>query len=128
VSGPPLGLIFAGIGAALGVIVRLLGPPERLPIPLCVFKLLTGMPCPTCGGTRALYCLARFDLAGAVAMNPLASALAFCVGLWAVSDLLLLARGRSLRLGLAPSLLGAARVAAVVVAAANWVYLIAAGR
>jgi hypothetical protein len=128
VSGPPLGLIFAGIGAAAGVIVRLLGPPERLPIPLCVFKLLTDIPCPTCGGTRALYCLARFDLAGAVAMNPLATAFAFCIGMWAVADLLLLARGRSLRLALAPWLLPAARVVAVVLAAANWVYLIAAGR
>jgi hypothetical protein len=61
-------------------------------------------------------------------MNPLTTLVAFLVGAWAVADLALLPRRRSLRIELAPSLAPAARVIAVVLAVANWIYLAAAGR
>jgi hypothetical protein len=61
-------------------------------------------------------------------MNPLATAFAFLVGLWAVADVALLPRRRSLRLELAPRLWPAARATVVALAVVNWVYLIAAGR
>ena len=37
----------------------------------CLFRWLTGVPCPGCGSLRALRCLARADVAGALAFNPL---------------------------------------------------------
>jgi hypothetical protein len=101
---------------------------DRLPFVLCGFKQLTGLPCPTCGGTRALGRLAALDVHGAFVMNPLAVALAVAVALWAVSDLVLLPRRQSLRLGIRPDLATPVRVTVVLVALMNWAYLVLAGR
>jgi hypothetical protein len=95
---------------------------------MCAFKQLTTLPCPTCGGTRALGRLAALDLAGAFAMNPLAVALGVVVALWAVVDLVLLPRRRSLRLEVRRDAALAVRVAVVLLASANWAYLVLAGR
>ncbi|HEX7151887.1 MAG TPA: DUF2752 domain-containing protein [Thermoanaerobaculia bacterium] len=44
---------------------------ERLPaVPLCVLKLATGVDCPTCGTTRAIFSLMHGDVAAAWAFNP----------------------------------------------------------
>jgi hypothetical protein len=41
------------------------------PFTLCFIKAITGIPCPSCGTTRSIICLARGDVYGAVKMNPL---------------------------------------------------------
>ena len=124
---PPLGLVFALSGAVAGAAVRLLHL-DRLPFVFCGFKQLTGLPCPTCGGTRALGRLAGLDPAGAFVMNPLAVALAAAVLLWAASDVALLPWRRSLRVEIRPDLALPVRVTVVAVALINWVYLVVAGR
>ncbi len=43
------------------------------PTPLCPLHALTGIPCPTCGMTRASTALLHGDLAGALKWNPLLS-------------------------------------------------------
>lgn len=53
-----------------------------IPLPVCLLRKLTGIPCPFCGSTRAAMAVARFDLPGAVALNPLAVLLGLGVGLW----------------------------------------------
>ncbi len=50
--------------------VRLL-PLSNLPS-TCVFYSVTGLPCPTCGMTRAVIALTRFDLQRAAYFHPLA--------------------------------------------------------
>jgi len=124
---PPLGLVFAGAGLVVGAAVLVLRL-DRLPFALCAFKQITGLPCPTCGGTRALGRLAALDLPGAFAMNPLAVAAAGVVALWALADLALLPRRQSLRLSVRPDLGFPVRVAVVLLAAANWAYLVLSGR
>jgi hypothetical protein len=123
----PLGAIFLGIGflAAFAVAVLHL---DRLPILICVFRATTGIPCLTCGATRALGELATGDLSGALAMNPLAAMAAFALVPWGIADLALLTRGRALSLQVAPGGARALRVLAVTALAANWAYLVAAGR
>lgn len=41
---------------------------------LCVFAMLTGKPCPACGGTRVFLDLAQLDVAAAVQHNLLITA------------------------------------------------------
>jgi hypothetical protein len=126
-TGPPLGLIFGAIGLGAALVVGLLRL-DRLGVPLCYVKAFTGLPCPSCGSTRALARLAELDLGAAFAMNPLAAAAALLLALWALGDLLLLTRGRVLavRVGRRAGLV--LRVAALAAVLANWVYLLYAGR
>lgn len=124
---PPLGAIFGGIGVVVAAVVALFGL-DRLPIAFCLFKGLTGWPCPTCGSTRAVGRLFGFDFAGALAMNPLTTVVAVVLAAWAVADLVLLPRRRSLRVGLSPVAARWLRVAALVAFLANWVYLLVMGR
>ena len=124
---PPLGAIFAGIGLLLAAAVGLLRL-DRIPVTLCVFKGLTGLPCPTCGSTRALGRLFALDFAGAVAMNPLTTLAAILVSAWALADLALMSRGRALSLEVGKPLGFALRVTVFVLFLANWAYLVAAGR
>ena len=46
-----------------------LAPPLEETSNFCLFALLTGQPCPTCGGTRAAISLASLDLDEAFARN-----------------------------------------------------------
>jgi hypothetical protein len=123
----PLGAILAGI-AVLGAAAVGLLHLDALPFTFCVFKTATGLPCLTCGTTRALARLFHGDLGGAFGMNPLAAAGSLSLLPWAVADLALVTRGRALRLDLGPGAARAARVCAVAAAALNWAYLVAAGR
>ena len=65
------GIIYGGIA------LLMLGAGWLLPIisfaPDCVFKGLTGIPCPTCGSTRSVVHLAHGDIMSALALNPLAT-------------------------------------------------------
>lgn len=123
----PLGAILGACALVAITMVALLHL-DRLPFTLCVFKAATGLPCMTCGTTRALARLARLDLAGALAMNPLATLGTLTLAPWAAADLLLLPRGRALSLELSPAAARMARIAAVASVLANWAWLIAAGR
>lgn len=123
----PTGLIFLGTGSLGALLVGLFGI-DRLPVTLCTFKAITGIPCPTCGSTRVLGRLAALDLAGAVAMNPLAAAVGGVLLLWGLGDLLLLRRGEALTVEAGPKLSKALWISGGVAALANWVWLIFAGR
>ena len=63
------GIIYGGIA------LLILGAGRLHPIlsfaPDCVFKGLTGIPCPTCGSTRSVVYLSHGKVLSAFAMNPL---------------------------------------------------------
>ena len=56
--------------AGVGLLSRWIIEWDR-PLPLCGFRKLTGVPCPLCGGTRAVESLTDLDLGTALSMNPL---------------------------------------------------------
>ena len=123
----PLGAIFLAIGTVAAFAVAVLHL-DRLPILVCLFRAVTGVPCLTCGATRALGELVAGDVAGAFAMNPLATLGAFALVPWGIGDLALMTRGRALSLEVAPGGARALRMAAFVAVMANWAYLVVAGR
>ncbi len=96
--------------------------------PVCVFHRLTGLPCLTCGSTRAFADLLRGDLAGALRLQPLAvvggGALVAAATVYAWY-FLVRRRVPHVRLGgMERRLVWVALVAALVL---NWVYLILNG-
>jgi uncharacterized protein DUF2752 len=123
----PLGAIFLACGIVMAAGIGLLHL-DRLPIALCAFKAVTGLPCLSCGTTRAFARLFTLDVPGAMAMNPLAAAVALALVPWGSADLVLLARDRALALEISPGFAPAVRIAAAALVAANWAYLIVAGR
>jgi hypothetical protein len=67
----PLAALLAG-GAACALVLRRENPyAAHTLLPRCPFHALTGLYCPGCGSTRALYSLVHADLPRAFAMNPL---------------------------------------------------------
>ena len=56
-----------------------------LPLPICLLKRLTGIPCPFCGATRCLQACSRLDFAAALYWNPLALAAGAGVALWFIA-------------------------------------------
>ena len=125
--GAPVSVWLAGGGLLAMLAVGVLHL-DRLPLTACTFKAFTGLPCMTCGATRALGLLFQADFASAFAMNPLATVAMLAVVPWALADLALWPRGRALSLALAPGTARALRIAAIGLMAANWVYLLAVGR
>jgi hypothetical protein len=90
----------------------------------CIFRSLTGIPCPTCGTTRAAAAFLDGDLIAALAANPLsaAGALLFVAGaplavLWAIARWPVPVLPTPLPVWI--------RIGAVVLIAANWLYVIA---
>ncbi|WP_308294863.1 DUF2752 domain-containing protein [Streptomyces sp. JJ66] len=112
---PPLAaLAAAGAGAAY-----LYGTDPHQPgqlLPRCPVNWLTGLDCPSCGGTRMAYDLLHGDVAAAFADNALLLTLglpaaAYLGGRWLLAGL----RGRRYRPALSPR-----AVLAVVGVAAGW--------
>jgi hypothetical protein len=123
----PVGALVAAAGTLGASAVILLGT-YKLSMIVCYFKLFTGYPCLTCGGTRAAMRLLVLDPAGALAMNPLVTVAGLLVAAWGAADLVLLTRRRALRVELGPRATRVLRIAVPVAIVANWIYLIAVGR
>jgi len=123
----PAQVEFALIYGVLAVL--LLAAARVLPVidlaPDCVFHSLTGLPCPTCGSTRAVAFLSRGHFLSAFRMNP-ATTVVFIALLTAflcriaarVFDL------PGLRINLSHQEKTLVRAVAVLAVLLNWAYLI----
>ncbi|MBI3932437.1 MAG: DUF2752 domain-containing protein [Acidobacteria bacterium] len=126
-GGFPTGLLLAAVGAAAAAAIAAFHL-DRLPIVLCAFRAATGLPCATCGSTRAFGRLAQLDVGGALTLNPFITLVALAIAVWGVADLLLALRGRTLALRTSAGEAKAIALAVVAALAVNWVYVLAAAR
>lgn len=116
------GALYGGIALA-GLLAVSLLPIARI-LPSCAFKGLTGMPCPTCGFTRAAVALSRGSLTTAISMNPLLSILVIAALLaGAYSAITFAFRMKRVRISLDRREGNAVRAAAVLLFFLNWLYL-----
>lgn len=76
-------MIAAGLLAGSGVVYTF-SPTAHNFYPICVFHALTGLQCPGCGGTRALYHLLHLHVGQALQYNALVTVLAPVAVAWFV--------------------------------------------
>jgi hypothetical protein len=115
-------------GASLCLLAVALATPG-IQLPLCVFKILTGIPCPTCGLTRAVIALSRGDVGRALWMNPLAAVAGIAaLAYLAYAAAVLVLRLPRLRPVVTPLDARVLRVTAVTLFALNWAWLVFTGR
>ena len=111
--------------AAAAVVI----PSPNVQLPLCALKVLTGLPCPTCGLTRAVLAVTRGDLGAALFFNPLAVVAGTASMLYlAYAATVLVLRLPRFRPRLSPADARFARAISLLLLLANWVWLIATGR
>ena len=123
----PYAIIFGAVAllAAAAAWVRITLTTGWIP-PLCVFRHLTGVPCPACHSTRALSALITGRFGEALASNPLITLLALgCAGAALGSAARRLAGRGVLTLEVSPGEGKALRVATLTAIAVNWIYLLA---
>lgn len=124
-SGRQLGLLWGGVAVLL---VALSPWADRLAasLPTCPAKLLLGLPCLTCGTGRSAIELSKLDLAGALAVNPLATVVWILVVGGGLVAGLLASLGATIR---EPDwrLSRARRWLLIGLALTNWAYLVEAG-
>ena len=125
---PPTALVAACGWLALTIIATALlrASPHAHPVDLCAFHAVTGLPCPTCGSTRAL--LAALDgrllavgVVAALQFNPLVIITAIVAPIWVT---LRLTWGRNVppTCTVRTQRVQAAGIIALI--AANWVWVI----
>jgi hypothetical protein len=113
--------VFAAI-AALSFLVARFVPVLGLGY-TCPLRGLAGIPCATCGMTRAFVHLAHGDLARAFAASPLGAVLAAGAWLYALADLARLAMGAPFPAA-SPRALRAAAALGIAALLANWAWLL----
>jgi Protein of unknown function (DUF2752) len=75
--------VLVAVGLVAAAVADRIADPVHHDLPLCPFRLLTGLSCPLCGGLRSAYALTRFDLAAAVRDNVLlVAALPLLLAYW----------------------------------------------
>jgi len=113
-----LGIVWT---ALVGAFVLL--KPAGSDATLCVFRNLTGVPCPTCGSSRAVLAVVQGRPLEAIAFNPFVTA----VGALAIAWLAVrVGLGRRIEIDLAPRHRTPAWIAIGTLLSANWVYVVLA--
>ena len=112
--------------AACGAVLVLRVNPLGILHP-CPLRQLTGIPCPTCGGTAAFRALLSGNLVGAIRDNPMVAAISMLVAASGIGALAVLPWADRFRP--APRLLRPATLAILVALIfLNWAYLILRSR
>jgi hypothetical protein len=119
-------MTLAGLAVLACAVTRLSGL-DHAGLSFCYFKALTGHACLTCGATRALGHLSRFDLPSALAIQPLVTAGTLGLMIWGALDALLFLASKRTVVRVEGRSLRVVAFAGVTLAILNWMYLLATG-
>jgi hypothetical protein len=135
-----LGLIYSGLvlviligiaGVSRIIIFRNLFPglsSNPVQFYICPFKAITGLPCLTCGTTRAMLALAQLNISHAIKMNPLICLSVFMILAWGLYEFIQkIFRTRYLTVRVTPCEHKMIIIGIIIAITANWYYLIKAG-
>ena len=90
-------------------------------MPPCIFHLVTGQPCPFCGGTRSFVAMARGDIGAAAHVFPIGPLLFVALVVAVGYSLWSLATRRRIRIRMDPGLVRALTVLGLAILVVNWV-------
>ncbi len=119
-------MTLAGVVLLACAVIRLSGL-DHAGFSFCYFKALTGHACLTCGATRAFGHLSRFDLPSALAIQPLVTVGTLGLLTWGAFDALLLLASKRTVVRMEGRASRFILIAGVILAAINWIYLLATG-
>jgi len=121
-TGAMLGVSAWAVAVVAAMLVERFAGKE---VTLCVFKRVTGSPCPMCGSTRATALLARGDVGAAAVMNPLFVAVVAAAIVWGVWMIVRARTARRSRAARGAWMSGPwAAAALLVVVGINWAYVL----
>ncbi|MBN2355860.1 DUF2752 domain-containing protein [candidate division KSB1 bacterium] len=118
-----LALLIIGV---LGFLIVQFCPALLTFIPPCMFRLLTGIPCPACGATSAGVYLSKLEIGMAFAASPLFTLLYMAMIVVAINSLVGAVWGKNLSLQLSDGERKTVRYIALVAVPLNWLYLVIA--
>ena len=122
-----LPLIYLLITVVLSVTALGLLYLNAVPVMLCPFKEITGLPCPTCGATRMVHSLLDFHILEAFYYNPGLMLGGIVFGVWCMYGLYSQLSGRAIRIRLSRVEGHFIRAAVILIVLLNWIYLVIAG-
>ncbi len=122
-------LVWGAVGLAAAVLAGLAFWARAVPPVVCPLSAWAGLPCPTCGSTRAFFALAAGDAWSALRLNPLTTlALLLAPPSLAYATTVTTFRLPRLRVVLTPRDAARLRLAAWGTLLATWMFLIVDGR
>jgi hypothetical protein len=119
-----LPLVYLAVAGTGLLVLDLLYLFKRLPYIPCVFKTLTGYPCPTCGSTRVLLDILHFNIVSAFHWNPLVFLAGAIFAAWVVYGFYMAFSGKKIQVMLRGKERRCLVLILVVLFVLNWLYLV----
>lgn len=114
----------AGASALFAYVLHLLGRLPQLP---CVFKTVTGYPCPTCGTTRSILHLLQWDIVSAFLYNPLFFLAGIVFIAWGIYGFYILFSGKKVKVTFTKNEGRFLKWGIWILFILNWIYLLVSG-
>jgi len=121
---PLVYLLVAGAGVFFVYILYVF---NRLPHLPCVFKAITGCPCPTCGSTRMVASLINLDILSAFVWNPLLFLGGIAFIAWGGYGFYMLFSGKKIQVIFTKKEGLLLRLGLITLFILNWIYLVVVG-
>jgi hypothetical protein len=118
---PLVYLLVVGAGVFFVYILYLF---KRLPHLPCIFKVITGCPCPTCGSTRMVSSLINLEILSAFYWNPLLFLGGMAFIAWGFYGFYMLFSGKKIQVTLTKKEGLYLRIGSITLFILNWIYLV----